>query len=234
VTNTGPSGGFTVFQPTELAPNGALNPIVAWGNGGFTTPDLYPMLPHLATHGFVVIASNNLFVTPEDVQSGIDWLAKQNDDSASPFYRKLDTKNISGVGYSLGGLATYGIAADPRVVTIAIISGASTSEATRTENMPKLRTPTAYFCTDDEDSEGNCAGDYAVIKVPSFFGVVKGTDHLAVVTNDAAIQQLTRATTAWLRWHQMADQAHKPMFVGSDCGLCTDSAWSVQPQKNLQ
>ncbi len=234
VNNTGPQGGYTLYHPEELAPDGALNPIVAWGNGGLTTPDWYPMLPHLASHGFVVIASNNSLVTGDDVRAGLDWIIEQNEEASSDFYQKLDTDNVSGVGYSNGGLATYGIADDKRLVTIVIISGANTTADSRAANMPKLHTPIAYLCTDDDASQGNCASDYGVVEVPAFFGVLNGTEHVSVVFDDAAIDRLSAATTAWLRWQQMNDQSLKDTFVGDDCGLCKDSAWTVEPQKNLQ
>jgi dienelactone hydrolase len=233
INSTGPSSGYTVYHPSQLAPGGALNPIVAWGNGGFTTPDLYPLLPHLASHGFVVIASNNPFVVGDEVRAGIDWIAQQNDTASSPFYKKLDVRNVAGVGYSNGGLANLDVANDPRLVTIVIISGANVSADLRTANTPKLRTPMAYLCTEDDASRTNCAEDYAVASVPAFFGVIKGSDHFSVVLSQEVIDLLNMSTTAWLRWQQMGDQSFKARFVGASCGLCTDAKWTVQ-QKNLQ
>lgn len=233
INATGPMGGYTVYHPAELAPGGALNPIVSWGNGGFTTPDLYPLLPHLASHGFVVVASNNPFVVGEEVRAGVDWIVQQNESSSSPFYKKLDVRNVAGVGYSNGGLGTLAAADDPRYVTIVIISGANTTDASRAENMPKLRTPTAYLCTEDDASRSNCAADYAAANIPAFFGVIKGSDHFAVVLSQEVIELLNVSTTAWLRWHQMGDQSLKARFVGASCGFCTDAKWTVQ-QKNLQ
>lgn len=230
VRNTGPNNGYTLYRPSELAPNGVLNPIVSWGNGSTTTPSQYPMLPHLATHGFVVIASNNTQVTGELLKAGIDWVVAQNEESSSALYHKLDTKNVAGVGYSLGGLATYAIADDPRLTTVVIISGANMSN-----KMPvmKLHTPTAYFCTADSASKGNCDGDFALVTVPSFYGVLVGTGHIDVVTVSATANRISKATTAWLRWQQMMDLTQKKVFVGPDCTLCKDSMWSVMQKNGL-
>jgi hypothetical protein len=230
VQNTAPNNAYTLFYPTELAPNGALNPIVSWGNGGGTTPGLYPMLPHLATHGFVVIASNASSATGPLLKAGIDWVVQQNEDSASPLYHKLDTKNVSGVGYSLGGLATYAIADDPRFVTIVIISGANMTDKSP---VMKLHTPTAYFCTADSASKGNCDGDFAVVTAPSFYGVMLGTGHVDVVTVTSTSNKVSKATTGWLRWQQMRDQTQKATFVGPDCALCKDSMWTVMQKNGL-
>jgi hypothetical protein len=238
ISNTGPSGAYTVFHPKELAPNGALNPVLSWGNGAVTTPVDYPLLPHLASHGFVVVAANDSAVTAAEVKAGLDWIVERNADASSPFYQKLDLKRIGGVGYSLGGLATLSNADDPRYVTLVIISGASMNDSTRMMTVPKLHTPVAYLCTADDASQGNCAGDYAVVTVPVFFGVMNGSAHTDVTSFlglgvPAIMTRLAAATTAWLRWQLMDDTSQKSMFVGADCGLCKDSNWTVKPQKNL-
>jgi len=238
VNNTGPNSAYTIFHPSELAPNGVLTPIISWGNGGATWPEYYPQLPHLASHGFLVIASNNPLVDGPLVKAGVDWIVQQNETSGSPFYKKLDVNRIAGVGYSNGGLAQLSTADDPRYLTVVIISGGNISEELRTQNMPKLHTPIAYFCTDDEASEGNCAADFAVVKQPAFFGVIKGSEHTDITTFlglgvDAVIKRSATATTAWFRWKVMGDPAYRAWFVGSDCQLCKDTNWTVQ-QKNLQ
>jgi hypothetical protein len=233
ITSTGPGGAYTIFRPSELAPNGVLNPIVSWGNGGATWPSLYAQLPHFASHGFVVVAADDPLVTGAEVKAGIDWIVQQNETSGSPYYKKLDVKRVAGVGYSAGGLATLEVADDPRFLTIVIISGANTTDSARTMNMPKLHTPIAYLCTDDDASKGNCAADFAVSKQPSFFGVMKGTGHVDVALGGAAVKLSATGTTAWLRWQLMGDQSYKSWFVGADCKLCKDSAWTVM-QKNLQ
>jgi hypothetical protein len=238
VQNTGPSNGYTLYYPVEAPPEGVLNPLIAWGNGGATTPvDYEYLLPHLATHGFVVIASNNALVAGPDIRSGIDWVMMQNESMSSPLHKRLDTDNVSGVGYSNGGLAILSAADDSRFVTLVIISGASTSESSRTMNLPKVHTPTAYFCTADAASSGNCAADYAVIEVPSFYGVMNGSAHTDVTELlnlgvPEIMKRLTVATTGWLRWQQMMDMTQEATFLGTDCKLCTDAAWTVEPQKN--
>lgn len=238
VSKTGPGGDYTIFQPTELAPNGVLNPIISWGNGGATTPVDYPQLPHFASHGFVVIASNDPLVNGQQVRAGVDWIVQQNEGSGSPFYKKLDVKRIAGVGYSNGGLATLEAADDPRYVTLIIISGGTIDEASRPANVMRIHTPIAYLCTDDDASKSNCAADFAAVKQPAFFGVMNGTGHIDVTTFlgvgvDATIKRVGTASTAWLRWQLMNDVSYKSWFVGADCKLCKDTAWTVQ-QKGLQ
>lgn len=128
------------------------------------------------------------------------------------------------------GLATYQIADDPRLVTVVIISGANMTDKSP---VAKLHTPTAYFCTDDDASEGNCDGDFAVVQVPSFYGVMKGTEHVDVALNSTVANRLSKVTTGWLRWQQMQDQTQKPTFVGAGCTLCKDSQWVVMQKNGL-
>ena len=40
-----------------------------------------------------------------------------------------------------------------------------------------------------------------------------------------------QAAVAWLNWHLKGDQAAARAFIGADCGLCGDPAWSVRSKK---
>lgn len=231
IANTGPDGNYTVYHPEQLAPEGRLNPVVSWGNGGGTTPNLYPLLPHLASHGFVVVASNSTTVTGPEVRAGLDWIFEQNGDASSDFYQKLDPEQVGGVGYSFGGLATLDNSDDPRYRTFVIISGGS-MDGNRAANIAKVHTPAAYFCTDDLASENNCAGDYEALSYPVFFGVINGSGHVDVVTQAPVRTQLNRVVLAWFRWYLMADETQQGLFMGEQCGLCQDSDWTVHPQRN--
>ena len=41
------------------------------------------------------------------------------------------------------------------------------------------------------------------------------------------------AAVAWLQWHLKGDQEAARAFLGSDCGLCRDPAWTVR-SRNLR
>ena len=222
VENSGPGGGYTVYHPQELGPDGLKNPFLTWGNGATTVPSLYPMLPHLASHGFVVIASNNAFVTGDEMRAGIDWLFEQNEDASSMFYQKLDTTNVASMGYSLGSLATFEIAADPRLVTTVHISGGAMDKAV----VPNLSNPAAFFCGGPDDiAHDNCESDFMLASVPVFYGVFPG-DHFGVLGDYA--MPISKVVTGWLRWRLMHDDGLASMFVGPDCSVCKDAGWTVQ------
>ena len=226
ITASGPGGGYTVFHPQELGPDGLKNPIATWGNGATTVPGLFVLLPHLASHGFVIIASDNAFVTGAELRAGIDWLFDQNDDESSPFFEKLDTANVASFGYSLGSLGTFEIADDPRLTTTVHISGGAMDKAV----VPNLKNPAAFFCGDPSDiAHDNCESDFELATVPVFYGVFPG-DHLGILASHA--QPIAEVVTGWLRWRLMRDAPLDAMFAGPDCTLCSDPGWVVK-QKDL-
>ena len=84
------------------------------------------LLGHLASHGFVVIASNSPNVaqgTPAPMLAGVTWVIEQNADPTSVLYQRIDTTHVGATGHSQGGFATMTAGADARVGTIAPIAG---------------------------------------------------------------------------------------------------------------
>lgn len=236
INRTGPNGNYTLYAPEQLAPDGAKNPIVTWGNGGATTPSWYSLLPHLATHGFVVIASNTTplpgseMTLGQEMKAGVDWLIAENGRSGSDFHDKLDTTKIAAMGYSMGSLATFTIVGDPRLTTTLHISGGNMGNGA--ERVKALHAPAAFLCGENDIAYPNCNTDWEALTTQEvFYGVFKGGDHLGVLFDPHAAR-IRAASTGWLRWMLMGDRTLKAMFVGSDCGLCKDPNWVVQ-QKNL-
>jgi dienelactone hydrolase len=235
VNSTGPGGTYTIYRPSELAPGGAKNPIVGWMSGGGSTPSMYTLLPHLATHGFVVVASNTSPALGEEealgkeILAGIDWLLAENAKSDSAYHDKLDPTKIASMGYSMGALATTMIAGDPRLTTTVHISGGNMM----TDRIKMLHAPAAFLCgASGVDIAGaNCATDFDAATAPVFYGVFNGGDHLGVRTQPYA-DRIRLVVTGWLRWQLMRDASLAPMFVGDQCTVCKDSNWTVK-QKNL-
>jgi hypothetical protein len=234
INASGPNNEYTIYHPSELAPNGVKNPFVTWGNGMTTVPSMYTLLPHLATHGFVIIASNNSSVTPEEMRAGIDWLFAENDRSGSVFYQKLDTSKVASMGYSLGSDCTFKIGDDPRLTTTVHISGGAFDKA----DTAKLKNPAIFLCgglggdgyITGDVARTNCDSDFEVATVPVFYGNFDD-GHLGILMSPY-MEMIREAVTGWLRWRLMADESLKSMFVGSDCGLCQDPNWEVR-QKDL-
>jgi hypothetical protein len=245
MSGVGPNSNYTVYLPTELAPSGAKNPIVVWMSGGGTGPDLYPLLPHLATHGFVVVASNTIPGVGDEValgtelKAGITWALDENKRTDSMLFGKLDESKIASMGYSMGSLATFTIADDERLTTTVHISGGN-MDPSRVMN---LRHPAAFFCgipdancsdllaSNCDIAGANCATDFMNATTPVFYGVFN-YGHLGILTAPYT-DLITGAATGWLRWKLMGDTTLAAMFVGNDCTLCKDTMdWKIQ-QKGL-
>jgi hypothetical protein len=244
LANVGPSPGYTVYLPTELAPNGALNPIVGWMSGGSTNHASYTLLPHLASHGFVVVAANVVPGIGQEVQlgeqiiTGIDWLIAENARSGSEFLGKLDTTRLASAGYSMGSLATFTIADDPRLTTTVHISGGNMAP----ERVENLHAPAAFICgipggascnllsADCDIAAANCDIDFETATTPVFYANFAG-GHLGILTTPH-MERINAMTTAWLRNRLMGDTTLTASFVGPSCTYCSDPNWMVQ-QKNL-
>jgi len=235
VTNTGPGGTYTIYRPTELAPGGAKNPIVGWMSGGGSTPSQYTLLPHLATHGFVVVASNTSPALGDEeklgkeIMAGIEWVLAENMKSESAYHDKVDPTKLASMGYSMGALATTTIGSDPRLTTTVHISGGNMT----TDRIKMLHAPAAFLCgASGVDIAGaNCATDFDAATAPVFYGVFNGGDHVGVRTQPYA-DRIQLVVTGWLRWQLMHDTSLATMFVGDQCTVCKDSNWTVK-QKNL-
>ncbi|MFM2420211.1 MAG: hypothetical protein RL385_4934 [Pseudomonadota bacterium] len=242
--NQGPNG-MTVYSPTELGKDGVRHPVLTWMNGGATTQDFYDMLPHLATHGFVVLASNTPPGIGDEVNLGkemianLDWALAENTRTGSKFAGKLDTSRIAAFGYSMGSLATFTIANDPRLTTTVHISGGNMAP----ERVANLRAPAAFICGIPGDSScnilsgdcdiagANCATDFTNAKTPVFYAVFPG-GHLGILGPPHG-ERIKTMTTAWMRYQLMGDPELRSAFVGPTCTYCSDTNWKVQ-QKNLQ
>lgn len=230
ITRTGPNNAYNVYHPAELGQDGLKHPVLTWGNGATTTPGNYPLLPALASHGFVVIAATSSFVNGTLLKDGLDWMLEQNGRSGT-FEGKLDPDKVAAFGYSLGSLATFSIGTDPRFKTTVHISGGITTAADEGQ-AAALTNPTAYFC-DRNETAANCDTDFAVVgSAPTFYGTVSGV-HIDYMFNQAFIERFNVAVIAWFRWQLMGDETMATVFEGDSCTLCTDSVWKIQ-KKNMQ
>ena len=228
VTNTGPNNGYQLSFPKDLGRDGLKHPIVTWGNGSGSTPNQYTLLQRMATHGFVVIASNSSSVTAALLKGGIDWLIMENGRDGSMFKDKLDPNQVASMGFSLGSLATFEAAKDMRIKTTVHISGGSMTKSV----VANLHGPAAFYCGSSSDIAYNgCEGDFEITKVPTIYANFPG-DHLGV-RNAATAPMIAKATVGWLRWRLMGDKTLDAMFVGPNCTLCKDTAWDKVQQKML-
>jgi len=219
---------FTLFRPEVLGESGRCHPVVTWGNGTGSRPSLYGVfLRHLASHGFVVIASDSPNVAsgdPPPMVAGVRWVIEQNDDPTSALYRKIDVTHVGATGHSQGGFATSVAGGDSQVTTIAPLCGAAPQR--------NLQGPALLLCGGlDEvvtcDTIENAFD--ATNEQPVMLANYLTADHADWVTfRGTTISPMETAVTAWMRVHLMDDTSLRPWFYGADCQLCTDSAWEIR------
>jgi hypothetical protein len=176
-----------------------------------------------------------------DMQIALDWAIAESERAGSPYFHKLDPHKIAVMGQSCGGLQAIFNSADPRVKTSIIWNsgtfpdggiGRSISGATK-ESLAKIHAPIAFINGGPHDAAYvNAVDDISRINgVPVFFGWVN-VGHFGTFNHPNGGRFAT-AGVAWLEWRLNGDQTAAKMFVGPDCGLCTDPAWHVS-KKNMR
>jgi len=244
----------TIFRPNDLSPFGKKSklPIIAWGNGACANSpwEHVNFLSEVASHGFLVIAIGPMpkegekgggKSTSSQLTDAIDWAIAQNGDKKSPYYNKIDVKNIAVSGMSCGGLQTIEIAPDPRVTTAVVCnSGILGNPGNGFPGMPnlkkdyleKLHTPTLYILGGESDiAYNNGMDDYKRINHVPVFMANMDVGHGGTYSQPHG-GEFARVATAWFMWRMKGDKKASKMFLGDDCGLCTDPIWKLE-SKNL-
>jgi hypothetical protein len=107
---------YVVFYPTSPGAAGVKHPVITWGNGTGAAPDQYSvLLTHLASWGFVVIASTSPSTgTGQEMLAGEDYLVAASAQAGSVFFGAIDVDHVGAVGHSQGadGAAQALLAAD--------------------------------------------------------------------------------------------------------------------------
>lgn len=251
-TNVGPNKNYTMFRPdASLGRDGFKHPLVSWGNGITTTPQFYrEMLTLVATHGFVVIATNDTTVEEAAVVAGLDWLVEQN--KSGEMAGKLDVTREATVGYSWGGGASIDAANRKAVLCTVSLHGMPPrrTDAFATMHAPLLLTTSTgdEFVTASEYVTPN----YEKSTVQTFYGTLGDSTagHLYIAENntDSALicgggsllgtfgscggaTEERAPLIAWLRLWVYGEQGAKKYFFGDDCVLCK-KPWTNPQRKN--
>jgi hypothetical protein len=216
-----------VYRPKDLAQGGLCHPLITWGNGHGTTPSIYSaLLTRLASHGFVVIASNSSTVSqgnPAPMLVGVTWMLEQNADPTSEFYRRIDTTHIGAAGHSEGAMATASAGADSRIVTISPICNGS--------NARNLHGPALLLCG-GQDTTLPCSGSVSAVNAITNQAALAADYLTATHTSwmtfgNGALSPVELSVVTWMRVQLMGDTSLRPTFYGTSCTLCTDSAWQI-------
>ncbi|GIJ67856.1 lipase [Virgisporangium ochraceum] len=229
---------FVVHHPADLGAGGVRHPVVTWGNGSNATPDRYPgLLNHLASWGFVVIASTST-TTASGVEllAAVDHLVAANDDPASPFAGTLDVSRVAAAGHSQGaGGAARATLASSRIRTVVPINPPDPLWIPDADevDVSLVRVPVLLLSgTNDRlvSPPRTLTGYYNRIPGAVARASLNGADHNTIQqTGGGYLGYLA----AWLRWHLMDDTLAATAFRGPAPEFLGDPDWTNRAARNL-
>ena len=243
----------TVFCPQDLSKFDAKNPlpVLVWGNGACANSPFEHMnfLNEIASHGYLVLATGIIPMEDEwykgpmsraeqQIES-IDWAYAQNADPESPFYQKIDLKNICVSGMSCGGLQTLFNCADKRIKTLMICNSGLFNQQNAAqavggmpmppkEKLNEIHTPIIYILGGKEDiAYGNGMDDFYRIKHVPACAVNYPVGHGGTYREPHG-GEFTVVALAWLDWQLKSSKQGEKMFKGKKCDLSKRKDWTIE------
>ena len=253
-------GEHTVFAPKDLSVFNAKNalPVLVWGNGGCANSPRghEKFLNDIASYGYIVLATGimpkqdaprgmgmgfggNQSRSEQQVES-MDWAFAQNADKNSPFYQKIDTKNICISGMSCGGLQALFNCFDERVTSIMICNSGlfeqpEGGEGPRMPGMPnvpkdklkEIHCPIIYILGGESDiAYVNGMDDFKRIEHVPAIAVNLPVGHGGTY-NQPHGGEFAIVARAWLDWQLKGDQEASKMFVGDSPAILQRKDWTI-------
>jgi hypothetical protein len=235
--------------------------IYAFGNGACSddAASARQHLLQIASYGYVAIAPGGIYsgpgrieraaepprdptadspTRPEQLLQAIDFVLAENERSGSPYYGRIDSDAVAVSGFSCGGMQALVDAHDPRIATVVIMNSGlfpgetSMGGMTATKELLRdLHTPTIYVLGGPTDiAYENGMDDYAKIDhVPiAVASIDKGHGGTYAEPNGGAAAEVV---VDWLEWILRDDANAGQSFLGSNCGLCADEAWTYESKR---
>ena len=248
----------TVFAPQDLSVFSQEHPlpVLVWGNGACTNSpwEHFKFLNEIASQGYLVIATGYIpmeevpyqgpmSTTQQQIES-IDWAVAQNSDPHSPYYQKIDVKNICAAGMSCGGLQTLFNCADPRITTLMICNSGlfKPSNAAQAvggmpmppkEKLAEIHTPIIYILGGKEDiAYENGMDDFHRINHVPACAVNYPVGHGGTYRQPHG-GEFSPIAIAWLDWQLKGDQQAAKMFKGKNCGILQRKDWTIEKNKKF-
>ena len=247
----------TVFMPANMSKFNNKNPlpVLVWGNGACTNSpwEHYRFLNEIASHGYIVLATGYIpdgdtpyrgeMSKPEQQIESIDWIIAQNNDKNSPFYGKVDTKNICVAGMSCGGLQSLFNCADKRITALMICnSGLFLDPSIAMPNMPMpgkdklkdIHTPVIYILGGETDiAYKNGMDDFHRIDHVPAIAVNYPVGHGGTYRKPHG-GEFSIPAVAWLDWQLKGNKDASKMFVGKDCGILKRKDWTIEKNSKVK
>jgi len=248
------AAGLHVYRPAALDafPKNDTLPVMVWGNGGcaIDSKNFGGFLTTIASHGILVLGTvpqegaARRQETADDMRAAIDWAAKENARTGSPLRGKIAVDQVAVMGTSCGGFLSLALGADPRVKTIGVFnSGVQTPPAGQAQGnggrgpspqpgpdaLAKLHGPVLLLNGGEPDflMGASAATFEAIDHLPAFYGARHNAGHSATYFHPGG-GEFANVASEWLLWTFKGDKQAAKMFVGKDCGLCTNSNWDAK------
>jgi len=237
--NDGLGHAFHLWYPTNLGSGGYHHPILTWGNGTNATPSQYAdTLDHLASWGFVVIASDSGTQGLGDLMlAGANYMIAKNSDSGSIFYNKLATDKVGAFGHSQGAGGTLNaVFLSPTTFKSALTSGLPNPMwwSTPVPNMANWPTAIPIWLTRGANdtliaSESQAVIWYNAIPGKAAKASLKKANHNTIQNANNGYQGYF---VAWFKYTLEGDTYARGAFAGSP-ELPTNTNWQNWAAKNL-
>jgi dienelactone hydrolase len=234
--------GLKIFRPAKLDGFSRRGlPVVVWGNGGCALENTRAagFLQTIASHGFLVVTTTagpvaegapRRVATAADLAAGITWAETENQRAESALKGRINLKQVAVMGQSCGGRLSLELGADPRVTTIGVFNAGLQSE--QMGLVAKLHGPVLLINGGERDfMMGPAKATFdAIDRLPVFYGSRHGAGHTATLYHVGG-GEFANVASNWLRWQFNRDQKAAQMFVGKNCGLCTNADWDAEAKR---
>ena len=224
------NGTYYVYYPENIKKSKTTYPVLAWANGTMCPPDMYAaLLIELAKGGYIVIASDETMAADGTAQiAALDFAISLNNDSSSPAYKKINTKQLGVIGHSQGGRSSVNAAVkDSRIKCVVSLAGSNYLEEAEPNSTP------TFFIAGGSDMIVSPSQwiqpAYDVAKGPAVYASLNKAIHTTCCTNPEKYSSyILDWCDAWLKNDKSALNTFK--FNGT---LASDSNWSDFQCKGL-
>lgn len=217
---------YTIFRPACMKEDETY-PVITWANGtcGFTH-GYAALLGHVASHGFVIVASNSTWTATAPTNTvqlrALDYAEALNEDRDSILYQKLDLSRVGAMGHSQGARATADASSDPRIKALILWNGGTSNNkpflyVSADRDVGGTSTPASLAeATTSATQPGAWVYHNQVLQTGG-----NSTGHLVLMEQPERVVDMA---TAWWQYMLNDDQKAREMFIGENCGLCNKDA----------